>query len=81
MFTNRCRCINCITPPHILNKLLENPDKQDSRRSVANAADDLTLARRASCEGPPYARHSGLDAWPAYGLRLRQHHLCFVGND
>jgi Zn-dependent metalloprotease len=26
MFTNRCRCINCITPPHILNKLLENSD-------------------------------------------------------
>ncbi|MGJ4940582.1 M4 family metallopeptidase [Bradyrhizobium sp. HKCCYLS1011] len=23
---SRCRCINCITPPHILKKLLENPD-------------------------------------------------------
>ncbi len=23
---NRCRCINCITPPHILKKLLDNPD-------------------------------------------------------
>lgn len=30
MFTNQCRCINCITPPHILNKLLENPDKKIS---------------------------------------------------
>lgn len=28
MFTNQCRCINCITPPHILNKLLENRDKR-----------------------------------------------------
>ena len=28
MFTNRCRCINCITPPHILKKLLENPDSR-----------------------------------------------------
>ena len=28
MFTNQCRCINCITPPHILNKLLDNPDKK-----------------------------------------------------
>ena len=28
MFTNQCRCINCITPPHILKKLLENPDKR-----------------------------------------------------
>jgi Zn-dependent metalloprotease len=26
MFSNRCRCINCITPPHILKKLLENSD-------------------------------------------------------
>ena len=24
----RCRCINCITPPHILKKLLENPDSR-----------------------------------------------------
>ena len=28
MFTNHCRCINCITPPHILKKLLENPDNR-----------------------------------------------------
>ena len=28
MFTNQCRCINCITPPHILKKLI---DKSDSR--------------------------------------------------
>jgi Zn-dependent metalloprotease len=28
MFTNQCRCINCITPPHILKKLLENPDNR-----------------------------------------------------
>jgi Zn-dependent metalloprotease len=28
MFTNRCRCINCITPPHILKKLLENSDNR-----------------------------------------------------
>jgi Zn-dependent metalloprotease len=26
MISNRCRCINCITPPHILKKLLENSD-------------------------------------------------------
>ena len=26
MFSNHCRCINCITPPHLLKKLLENPD-------------------------------------------------------
>ena len=26
MFTNHCRCINCITPPHLLKKLLENSD-------------------------------------------------------
>jgi len=28
MFTNQCRCINCITPPHMLKKLLENPDSK-----------------------------------------------------
>ncbi|HMM92821.1 M4 family metallopeptidase [Bradyrhizobium sp.] len=28
MFSNACRCINCITPPHILKKLLENPDSR-----------------------------------------------------
>ena len=28
MFTNHCRCINCITPPHVLKKLLENPDSR-----------------------------------------------------
>jgi Zn-dependent metalloprotease len=28
MFTNRCRCINCITPPHVLKKLLENSDNR-----------------------------------------------------
>jgi Zn-dependent metalloprotease len=26
MFAKHCRCINCITPPHILEKLLENSD-------------------------------------------------------
>src|SRR3954468_14184442 len=26
MFTSHCRCINCITPPHILKRLLENND-------------------------------------------------------
>jgi Zn-dependent metalloprotease len=26
--TNRCRCINCITPPHLLNKLLESSDSR-----------------------------------------------------
>lgn len=28
MFTNQCRCINCITPPHILKKLIENSDSR-----------------------------------------------------
>lgn len=28
MFSNRCSCINCITPPHILKHLLENPDQR-----------------------------------------------------
>jgi Zn-dependent metalloprotease len=26
MFFTNCRCINCITPPHMLKKLLDNPD-------------------------------------------------------
>jgi Zn-dependent metalloprotease len=26
MTNRRCRCINCITPPHLLKSLLENPD-------------------------------------------------------
>jgi Zn-dependent metalloprotease len=26
MFSNHCRCINCITPPHLLNRLLESSD-------------------------------------------------------
>ena len=28
MFTNQCRCINCITPPHILKKLIDNSDSR-----------------------------------------------------
>ena len=28
MFTNQCRCINCITPPHVLKHLLENSDSR-----------------------------------------------------
>jgi len=28
MFTSHCRCINCITPPHILKRLLENSDSK-----------------------------------------------------
>jgi Zn-dependent metalloprotease len=28
MFSNHCRCINCITPPHLLKKLLENSDSK-----------------------------------------------------
>jgi Zn-dependent metalloprotease len=28
MFKSQCRCINCITPPHMLKKLLENPDSR-----------------------------------------------------
>jgi len=28
MTNRRCRCINCITPPYLLNKLLENPDNR-----------------------------------------------------
>jgi len=26
MISNHCRCINCITPPHVLKKLLDNSD-------------------------------------------------------
>lgn len=26
MFENHCRCVNCITPPHVLKKLLDNSD-------------------------------------------------------
>lgn len=28
MFSSRCRCINCITPPHVLKKLLDNNDSR-----------------------------------------------------
>jgi Zn-dependent metalloprotease len=28
MFTSQCRCINCITPPHILKKLIDNSDSR-----------------------------------------------------
>ncbi|MDI3564646.1 M4 family metallopeptidase [Bradyrhizobium sp. Arg816] len=28
MFSSRCQCINCITPPHILKKLLNNSDNR-----------------------------------------------------
>src|SRR5262249_51499420 len=28
MFKSRCHCINCITPPHVLKKLLDNNDSR-----------------------------------------------------
>ena len=28
MFSKHCRCINCITPPHVLKKLLDNSDNR-----------------------------------------------------
>jgi Zn-dependent metalloprotease len=34
-FTGQCRCLNCITPPHILRKLLESKDK-DIRQMALN---------------------------------------------
>jgi Zn-dependent metalloprotease len=37
-----CRCLNCITPPHMLQKLLENPDK-DIRQAAMNTL--LSTAR------------------------------------
>jgi Zn-dependent metalloprotease len=33
--TRRCRCLNCVTPPHILQKLLESKDK-DIREAALN---------------------------------------------
>jgi Zn-dependent metalloprotease len=40
--TRTCRCLNCITPPHILAKLLENKDK-DIRQAALNTL--LSTAR------------------------------------
>jgi Zn-dependent metalloprotease len=36
---NRCRCINCITPPHLLNRLLESSDNR-----IRDAAQRTLLA-------------------------------------
>ena len=35
MIASHCRCINCITPPHLLKKLLESSDKDISRAALS----------------------------------------------
>ncbi len=74
MFTNQCRCINCITPPHILKKLLENPDSRIRDAALRKRRSPTSRLRgERAVRGLLGARHGDLDAWPAHRLRLRQH--------
>src|SRR5471030_2205861 len=59
-----CRCLNCITPPHILKKLLESNDKD-----VRKAALD-TLLSSAQMRGERNIRNAfAATAVPADGKR------------
>ena len=46
---SRCRCINCITPPHLLKKLLESSDNRYPRGGAQHPAVHRAAARRAAC--------------------------------
>lgn len=59
-----CRCLNCITPPHILKKLLESRDR-DVREAALN-----TLLTNATLRGAREARATaGVLMAPAAGQR------------
>lgn len=58
-----CRCLNCITPPHLLKKLLESKDK-DVREAALN-----TLLVTARLRGERSVRASTFVAPPGAGRR------------
>jgi Zn-dependent metalloprotease len=61
--TRTCRCLNCIMPPHMLKKLLENPDKE-IRQVALN-----TLLSTAQLRGRRSALAGFAAAAPANGRR------------
>jgi Zn-dependent metalloprotease len=59
-----CRCLNCITPPHLLKKLLENQDKDISKTALN------TMLTTATLRGEREVRAAaGFLAAPAGGRR------------
>ena len=71
MTTRRCRCINCIVPPHLLKKLLESPDTR-----IRDAA-QRTLLVTSRLRGQRGVRGFAFTAaapseGPANNIRLRK---------
>jgi hypothetical protein len=58
-----CRCINCLTPPHLLRKLAESDDR-DIRERALN-----TLLTSATIRGERNVRSLFGDASPSEGRR------------
>jgi len=62
--TRKCRCVNCITPPHLLKKLLESKDKEIRQTALS------TLLATAQLRGERTVRATvGFLAAPASGRR------------
>ena len=51
MFNNHCRCINCITPPHILKKLLDNSDNRIRDAALRTLLATARLRGQRSVQG------------------------------
>jgi Zn-dependent metalloprotease len=49
--TSRCRCINCIMPPHILKKLIDNPDSKISDAALKTLLATARLRGVRSVQG------------------------------
>ena len=74
-----CRCLNCITPPHLLQKLLESKDK-DVREAALNTM--LATAQLRGERAVPVrarVRRRGPHRRPPHRLRLRDPHLAALG--
>ncbi|MBO4224729.1 M4 family metallopeptidase [Bradyrhizobium neotropicale] len=75
---NRCRCINCITPPHILKRLLENPDSRirDAALRTLLTTSRLRGERRAlglaafAAAAPSQGRRTIFDCADSTSIRL-----------
>src|SRR3954470_9798004 len=64
--TRNCRCLNCIMPPHILNRLLES-ENEDGRKAALNTL--LSTERLRGQRAIRAAVGIGVAAAPTNGRR------------
>ncbi len=79
MFTSHCRCINCITPPHILSGSWKTATAGSATRRCAPCWRPLACAGSGRFGSPCVGRDRLLSRSP-HRVRVRQHDVSCLGH-